>query len=532
MNTFCKTIVIAWVILILLAGCGGRRPEVALTATQISPQATAAPPTGTLSPTDAPILPTATPELAAPDGPTKPLAPGADYVQGARMFDEQQALKHVEYLASDDLEGRRPGTPGGQKAGDYIAARFAEYGLQPAGSGDTYFQPFTTPYTTIVKSPILTVIFPSLDVSSNGALTRTYTYHTDYIPRIIGYLGSGEATGRVVWLGKCTPGDLDSSLSNKIILCRPSSVTPYDQLVKQSLKYKIGGLLLIREDKGPCLRPGYGFGDLTALPAFEITEAIARDLLAGTQYTLANLDRLSVPTPLATTVHMAASIQAREGNARNVLGLLPGTDPQHKDEIVVIGAHYDHVGRDPDGTIYNGANDNATGVAVMLEIARLWQAQGFRPARGVLFAAWDDEEQMMVGSRYYVRHPVYPLDHTVAMLNLDMVGVGEKLYIAGRGAMAAQLQASARVYSITAILGPEAGAGGSDDISFLDVGISAAAYTISTDSHLELAYHRPEDDARRIQPGSLRTVGVLSTHALAARSGGGPTLPVLPTATP
>ena len=521
MTAHCRTSVTAWVILILLAGCGGLRPKVAPTATQISPQATVALPTETLSPTGAPILPTVTPELAALDESAKPLAQGADYVQGARMFDEQQALKHVEYLASDDLEGRRSGTPGGQKAGDYIAARFAEYGLQPAGSGGTYFQPFTTPYTTIVESPILTVISPSLDVSSSGALTRTYLYHTDYIPRITGYLGSGEATGQVVWLGECNPDDLDANLSNKIILCGSSSMTPYGRLVEQSLRYKVGGLLLIREDKGPYARPGYGIGDLTALPAFQITKAIAQDLLAGTQYTFDNLDRLPVPTPLSTTVHMAVSFQSREIEARNVLGLLPGTDPQRKDEIVVVGAHYDHVGRDPDGTIYNGANDNASGVAVMLEIARLWQAQGFRPARSVLFAAWDVEEQGLVGSRYYVDNPIYSLDRTVAMLNLEMAGVGENLNIFGRGAMVTQLKASARVFSINAILDPAAG--GSDDISFLDVGIIAGSYAIFPASELELAYHKPEDDSQHIQPGSLRTVGILSAHALAAWSGGGPT---------
>ena len=206
-----KTIVTAWAILTLLVGCGGPQPEVALIATQILPQATAVLPTETLSPTDTPILPTLTPLIAATDEPAKPLIQGADYIQGAQMFDEQQALKHVEYLASDELQGRRSGTPGGQKAGDYIAARFAEYGLQPAGSGNTYFQSFTTPYTTIIELPILTVIFPSLDVSSSAAITRTYTYHTDYIPRITGYLGSGEVTGQVVWLGECIPDHLDSS---------------------------------------------------------------------------------------------------------------------------------------------------------------------------------------------------------------------------------------------------------------------------------------------------------------------------------
>jgi ABC-type dipeptide/oligopeptide/nickel transport system permease component/Zn-dependent M28 family amino/carboxypeptidase len=465
-------------------------------------------------------------QAEAEETPLKPLSRGNDYVQGARMFDEGQALEHVAYLASDELEGRRPGTPGGQKAGDYIAARFAEYGLQPAGPDGSYFQPFTLPYTALVESPILTVMLPTLDVSSGTIPTRSYTYHTDYIPFISKNLGSGEVEGQVVWLGECATGKLGSSLANKIVLCQSSSMTPYERLVEQSLKYKIGGLLLIREDEGPYPRPSYRLGSLTTLPAFWITEAIAQDLLAGTSYTLDDLDRLPALTPLSTTVHMAASIQVREIEARNVLGLLPGTDPQHKDEIVVIGAHYDHMGRDPDGTIYNGANDNASGVATMLEIARLWQAQGFRPARSVLFAAWDDEEQGLLGSHHYAHNAVYPLDRTVAMLNLDMVGVGEELIISGRGIMATQLQASTRVYSVTATFEPQAG--GSDDTSFQDVGVPAGSYFMYPviGSDLELAYHRPEDDTQNILPGSLRTVGVLSAHTLAAWSGGGPTLPL------
>jgi len=225
--------------------------------------------------------------------------------------------------------------------------------------------------------------------------------------------------------------------------------------------------------------------------------------------------------PLSATVHMAASFQSREIEARNVLGMLPGTDPQLKNEIVVIGAHYDHVGRDPDGTIYNGANDNASGVAVVLEVARLWHAQGFHPARSVLFAAWDDEEQGLLGSRYYVRHPVYSLDDTAVMLNLDMVGVGEDLYITGRGAVATQLQASARACRITAMLAPEAEAGGSDDTSFLDAGVPAGAILWTTDSILELAYHQPEDDTGNILPGNLKTAGILAAHAMAAWSGTG-----------
>ena len=161
-------------------------------------------------------------------------------------------------------------------------------------------------------------------------------------------------------------------------------------------------------------------------------------------------------------------------------------------------------------------------VAVMLEIARLWQAQGFHPARSVLFAAWDDEEQGLVGSRYYVSHPIYPLDRTKAMLNLDMDGMGEQLVIFGRGAMAVQLQASARILGLATALDPSEE--GSDYESFIKVGIPSSNLAIYPDSELKLAYHRPEDDTQHIQPASLRMVGIISTHALAAWSGGGPTL--------
>jgi hypothetical protein len=120
------------------------------------------------------------------------------------------------------------------------------------------------------------------------------------------------------------------------------------------------------------------------------------------------------------------------------LGLIPGSDPVLRDELVIIGAHYDHVGDDADDRIclssgeclarpgyrYPGANDDAAALGVMLEIARLWRSQGYRPARTVLFAAWGGEELAQAGSRYYVDRPALPLTQTVALLQLEAVGGG------------------------------------------------------------------------------------------------------------
>lgn len=117
--------------------------------------------------------------------------PATGYAARARMFDEEQALVHLAYLASDALGGRQPGTPGGWEAGDYVAARFAEYGLEPAGIESTYFQTITVPYGQITEPPVLTIIPPR-----GETLTHTYAYRTDYHALTGGYLGAGRERGR------------------------------------------------------------------------------------------------------------------------------------------------------------------------------------------------------------------------------------------------------------------------------------------------------------------------------------------------
>jgi Zn-dependent M28 family amino/carboxypeptidase len=141
----------------------------------------------------------------------------------------------------------------------------------------------------------------------------------------------------------------------------------------------------------------------------------------------------------------------------NVLGMLPGSDPNLRDEVIILGAHYDHVGHDPDlllcdgrfitdaaefdesncerlpGLPYTGLVENASGVAALLEVARLWQEMGYRPRRSVLFAAWAGQETDQAGSRYYIEHPVVPLERTVSTIQLDAIGGGASFRIEGQG---------------------------------------------------------------------------------------------------
>ena len=250
------------------------------------------------------------------------------------------------------------------------------------------------------------------------------------------------------------------------------------------------------------------------IPAYLISTTVASDLLVGSGYTLDELSLRFTPTPLSTTVRMAVSVTEQENvTARNVLGLLPGSDPDRRDEVVIIGAHYDHLGPEPDGAVINGANDNASGVSAMLEIARLWHTQGYRPARSVLFAAWDGEELGLLGSAYYVQHPTRPLTRTVAVINLDMVGAGETLRIDGpdESPLVAQLQAAAATYGISAT---HMHVGRSDHVSFLDAGIPAAMLIYWPDVY----YHTVNDEFPVVaaQPEKLRAAGVLAAHTLAA----------------
>lgn len=425
----------------------------------------------------------------------------------AALFDAELAMEHIAYFASPELEGRQPGTEGGYAAADYIADHFTAAGLQPAGIEATYFQTFTVVYGRITEPPVLSVA-----LADGTVLTSTYRYRVDYRALTGGYLGGGEGEGQVVWLSNCLADDYAGlDMVGKIALCR---YTRNDAVYRQAIEHRVGGLLLLDWEHGdePFRRPTYRQLSWVpqTIPAYLISRSVAEDLVRGSGYTVDALSLRYSATPLSTTVRMAVTVEEREAvEARNVLGLLPGGDPEQSDELVIIGAHYDHLGRDPDGAVMGGANDNASGVAVLLEIARLWHEQGIRPARSVLFAAWDAEEMGLLGSRYYVSTPIWPLTRTVAMLNLDMVGAGEALLVDGSEEVVRQLQVSASVYGITTTL---SSSGGSDHLSFQEAGIPAAMLIYWPDPH----YHDPMDMAEAIDLGKLKAVGVTSAHALAA----------------
>lgn len=195
---------------------------------------------------------------------------------------------------------------------------------------------------------------------------------------------------------------------------------------------------------------------------------------------------------------------------RNVIAKLEGADPSLKGQYVIIGGHLDHTGM-RDGVVFNGADDNASGSAVTMEIARLLAANKVQPKRTIVFCLWTGEEQGLLGSRYYVEHPTdgVKMDNVVTYFNMDMVGLGERIGAPGALNFPEIWDVIKRDQDqdVIAVVDPSTGGpGGSDHSGFIELGIQALALmTAGTAGHPD--YHDSGDDPAKIEPEILRKTG-------------------------
>ncbi|NLG48859.1 MAG: M20/M25/M40 family metallo-hydrolase, partial [Chloroflexi bacterium] len=438
------------------------------------------------------------------------LVSDGDFAAVASLFDVEQAMTFVEELTAPEFAGREAGSPGGRAAAEYVADRFAEYGLQPAGT-EGFFQPFQAPYAEVMAVPTLSI------TDGAGGVHEDLRFREDYGFVWGGYAGGGVAQGRVFWVNDGSRDDyLGLDVTGQIVLCKPERT---DEAIRQAVEHRAGGLLLLT-DYAPDIARRRTYRQPPylpeSLPTLWISSTVANALLVGSDYTLSDLSLLfeSVELPASARFEVTMN-EPGTAEARNVLGVLPGADPAARDRVLILGAHYDHVGLDPNGDLYAGANDDASGVAVLLEIARLWQEAGFVPDCTVLFAAWDAEELGLLGSTHYVEHPVYPLESTIGMIQLDMVGLASEgnLSVDGLGnAVGRQLAASARLFDVPTE--PVEMSGGSDHGPFVRAQVPAAL--LIWDGADVPYYHTPQDTVETLQPERLRDVGLLTTHAAMA----------------
>lgn len=467
--------------------------------------------------------PKATPALDPPHYAPSPLLVSGELYAFGMGIDVEQALQSIEDLSSAPFAGRQAGTPGGHAAAEYIAARFEEFGLQPAGDQGTYFQTFPVEVLTFSIAPSLSVRH------RDKAVWERYNFLEDFAVILRQYAGGGSARGQLVWANHCTHDDFDAIVVlEQIVVCQE---TPGVKADREALEHGAAGLLLMAGPDALPLdfsRPYHEALVPEPIPVFIINQATMQDVLEGSAWNLNDLLLSFSSFALGIEVRMEAQVSGPEACSpqgcigRNVLGVIPGRDPEIAHELVVIGAHYDHMGASPDGTFWPGANDDASGVAVLLEIARLWQEHGYAPRRTVLFAAWDAEELGLVGSQYYVEQPVFPMDATVAMLQLDMVGAGsERLYIDGGGALTPRLSA------IAGQLGLETRSsdhGRSDHGPFLRAGVPANLLIWFGGDNSLSTYHRPKDVVENLEIHKLDSAAKVTHLALLSLAEGEPAL--------
>ena len=366
--------------------------------------------------------------------------------------------KDVSYLASEKLDGRRTGTGGADEAARYIAGEFSKIGLKPGVA--RYLQLF--PYVG------------GVELGKNNRLSAndlTLTVSKDWMPLGFSTNGSLEKAAAILVGYGITASDLNhNDYSNPKVAGRiaialsgtPDGDNPHGQFARhEDVRWKAiaarnagaKALLVIasennfNEDRLSRLRFDNTGGD-AGIPVIVISRQSAEQLL---NKPLSEVEQAAKSKTDAAYAEVASSINLfvdvirRSVPAHNVIGVLEGSDPVLKNENIVIGAHYDHLGRggsgslSPDsGEIHHGADDNASGTAGLLELARIFSAQQTRPKRTLIFIAFGGEEEGLLGSAYYVNHPLTPLTNTVAMINMDMIGRmrDRKLVIGGVGTAA------------------------------------------------------------------------------------------------
>ena len=467
----------------------------------------------------------ATPQVHPVDYRPGPIARSGDLVALASTFVAESAYAQIETLTGHPYQGRPAGSAEGRAAGDYLAERFASYGLQAAGDSGTFYQQFPVTAVSLDASPVLVVEGP------DGTLYDRFSPHEDFSALAGFYSGFGKASGEAVWANNCSHDDLNNlDAVGKIVLCRDVSTAaagsqPLSHSGRNALEHGAAGLLLVaNSEQHP---PDTGEAFLAPLvpvpiPTFRIYPSVAARLLLGSNKSVSDLSINYDSFPLLTRVTVEVKATSVESHGRNVLGVIPGRDPAYAGQVVIVGAHYDHFGASPAGLSWPGANGSASGVAALLEIARSWHAQGYVPRRTVLFAAWDARELDLTGSRYYVENPRYPLDSTVAEIELAAIGGGGDLFsISGDENLAESIQRAAEALGVES----ETGNSSSDDQKpFSTAKIPAILLSWSPEADRPSQINRPDDTLETIDLDMLAAGGQIAGVALLGLTEGEPAI--------
>lgn len=507
------------------------------------------------------VLPAVIAALAAPPSAPAQTAPGPmplpkDVDSAMRTINGARIRAHLRYLSSDLFEGRGTGQPGSDRAADYIATYLELSGLWRGAGANSYLQ--RVPLVGVETEPSSTLLFKG----AGGPVAGPPKYKDDFVlwtetqqPSVdsegdLIFVGHGVVAPEFKWddykgvdvAGKVLVMLVDDPPSDDPAMFGGKARTYYG---RWTYKYEIAatkgaiGAILLHTDESA----GYGWdvvrnswgrerafteldpnGPAPLKQAGWVTEAAGRAMLkaAGKDFDMlraaaAKPDFTPVPLGLRSAAHVASKV--RRFDSANVVAYAPGTDETLKDQAVIVTAHYDHLGIDPDAQgdgIYNGAYDNASGVATLLELARAMRLAPVKPRRSIVFLAVTAEEMGLRGSEYYASHPTFPPGKIAANFNLDgvsVLGVPKDMTFLGgeRSTLKVYINDAAALFGFTVSpdAHPEQGSFyRSDHFNFAKIGVPAVSIEhgqlfeghdaawgeAKWKEYQENKYHRPADE--------------------------------------
>ena len=453
--------------------------------------------------------------------------PLGTYRSEGLRFDEQRVMQDIEVLSSPEFQGRETGTPGAQMAADYIAKRMEENGLLPAGEKQTYLQTMVNPRRHLIDVPV----FERLN--SDGSLDEAFRYRQDFA-ELAGIRCYGQFQATVVGLAFGPVGDnegipdpykiLSSEARQHVILVRGQDYEMVRTLA-------VAGVLVVENDEFSVERKDLypsepvSTSRSRSVPTIVITTELAEKLLQTAGSSLADLERMAGSLAInqfATTnegslVNLVVQADFVEERTKetyiNVLGVIPGQGYMTKmdSQVIMVSAYYDGLGVGPDGTFYPGANDNASAVATLLELARVFHESPYKPEKTVIFvvrAGGERLEGLSVANVLNARPGASDLNVEV-VFELTGVGYGTGEAVALGDDSSYRLvqlfQDAAKKYDVLTTTRGRSPHYGHESLPGLG-GRSALTLSVSWDGSDALA-HTPADTAAIIDPDKLRQVG-------------------------
>lgn len=471
------------------------------------------------------------PAPAGPAATRASMAPAADpAMAAAATITPDDMHERIAFLASDELKGRDTPSPGLEMAAEYIANEFESFGLRPAGDDGGYIQRWTYERTGFDRSAT------GLKMSAGGTVVNGEIGRQFFV---LPASGTETATAPMVWAGVARAGraPISSGLSGSFATLYLPGADPNAGNWQQTLQSAVAtamaggpsGIVVI-------LDPGFPGGMITQI-ADQLVDQPAPFFLVGVDYASArrlfsaagqDLDALRTASPDAVVPLQGATLEINvrkttvESSPPNVVAILPGSDPELSNEYVVFSAHMDHVGVGPPDasgdSIFNGADDDASGTATMIEVAEAFASLPTAPSRSMIFLAVSGEEKGLLGSAFFMSNPPVAVTQMVADINLDMVGrnVPDSVIAIGNeySSLGNLVQEVAREHSdLRLTVGPDPDPSErlffrSDHFNFAKAGVPAIFFTTG----LHDQYHKQSDQVELIDLDKISRVGRLVFH--------------------